>query len=695
MRALTTPVAAAVVLLAGSFFPFPPPLLAEEVSGIGNWTAPPFWSPAPAGVPADGRREEPEAPDRATLPSGALPFFAIAPCRLVDTRGVGSPWVGDWGPPALIAGTARSFAIPTGPCVGIPANAAAYSLNFTVLGEPGAYENAFLTAWPTGSPRPTVSTLNFSSGQLSVNAAVVPAGTDGSVDVLVAAGAHLVLDVNGYYAALGIVSSLTAGASTLTGDVTVAAGTSIALTPSGNTLTISGPSTLPPSGAAGGSLSGSYPSPAIAKGAVSAGSIAAGQVVKSVNAFTDDVTIQGGGGVTVSNASNVVTISAPAGSMILGAPGDTTIIGQGYTEIGPSGIEFWRPTRTSGAVSRVGHTGVWTGTRMLVWGGRDRDTYRNDGDAYDPATDTWTNMASTGAPTARYDHTAVWTGSLMIVWGGIDSSGTYLSTGGEYSPSGTGSWTATQTAGAPSGRAHHTAVWAGSRMIVWGGFAGGTAVLGDGRRYDPSGAGAWLTMTAGPAARFGHAAVWTGSSMIVWGGQDATGTCLGTGSRYSPSTNGWTTIAYNSSWRTNFAAVWTGSRMIVWGGYDLGSVDGFLDSGFSYDPTTDTWSSMSRGGAPSARAGTAAVWAPELNRMIIWGGDGPGWPLGDGALYDPTTNTWSPMTSDGGPGGRVGHTMVWTGSSLVVWGGSADALYLYHGTNTGGIWSRLSIYSKN
>ena len=53
--------------------------------------------------------------------------------------------------------------------------------------------------------------------------------------------------------------------------------------------------------------------------------------------------------------------------------------------------------------------------------------------------DTWT-ASTTGAPAGRYHHTAVWTGSEMIVWGGQDPSG-YFHTGGRYDPS-TDSWTA-------------------------------------------------------------------------------------------------------------------------------------------------------------------------------------------------------------------------------------------------------------
>jgi hypothetical protein len=63
--------------------------------------------------------------------------------------------------------------------------------------------------------------------------------------------------------------------------------------------------------------------------------------------------------------------------------------------------------------------------------------------------DTWTATSTTNAPSARAGHTAVWTGSEMIVWGGGASG--LMNTGGKYNPS-TDSWTATNTTNAPNAR---------------------------------------------------------------------------------------------------------------------------------------------------------------------------------------------------------------------------------------------------
>src|SRR5205807_4509725 len=141
--------------------------------------------------------------------------------------------------------------------------------------------------------------------------------------------------------------------------------------------------------------------------------------------------------------------------------------------------------------------------------------------------------STTNAPIARYLHTAVWTGREMIVWGGRfgDSLGTGLRSGGRYNPR-TDSWTATGGTNAPFRREHHTAIWTGNEMIVWGGRDQLFHILNTGGRYNPS-TDSWTatSTTNGPTARTGHTAVWTDSEMIVWRGIDFSNT-LNTGGRY-------------------------------------------------------------------------------------------------------------------------------------------------------------------
>jgi hypothetical protein len=346
----------------------------------------------------------------------------------------------------------------------------------------------------------------------------------------------------------------------------------------------------------------------------------------------------------------------------------------------------WTSTSTGTNVpsGRRFHTAVWTGSEMIIWGGADcagSGCSLNSGGRYNPSTDSWT-ATSTGAnvPSARESHTAVWTGSKMIIWGGYytDVSTHYLNTGGRYSPS-TDSWTTTGTgANVPTGREAHTAVWTDSEMIVWGGVDASNN-LDTGGRYNPS-TDSWTPTSTGtnvPSGRVNHTAVWTGTEMIVWGGYyyDGSGHYVNTGGRYNPSTNSWTSTSTGANvptGRSVHTAVWTGSEMIIWGGG--------TNTGGRYNPSTDSWTSTSTGAnVPTGRSFHTAVWIDF--EMIIWGG-GSSNPVNTGGRYNLYTNSWTPTsTGTNVPLGRWFHTAVWTGSEMIVWGGQDNSA---NWLNTGG-----------
>jgi hypothetical protein len=127
----------------------------------------------------------------ATPPLG---YFAVTPCRLVDTRNPAGPAGG----PALQPAAQRAF-ILTGSC-GVPAGAKALSVNLTVTQPTAA---GHLTLFPSDVALPFVSSINFAAGQTRANNAIVVLGHDGSSELKVFNAAngtvHFILDVNGYF----------------------------------------------------------------------------------------------------------------------------------------------------------------------------------------------------------------------------------------------------------------------------------------------------------------------------------------------------------------------------------------------------------------------------------------------------------------------------------------------------------------
>lgn len=678
-----------LIALAGAAVP---QLVSAEVAApvLKHWQAPIFWGPGtvarPTGENVSGRHP-------LTVSSTPLPFVALPPCRLVDTRAPAfpAPLGGGFLPPA----TARTY-ILAGVC-NVPANAQAISLNATVTNPAGP---GFLVLWAKGATVPPVSTLAFVGGETVANEAIVPLSVDGGVSVaLGVSGADLILDTNGYYAPLSAVTSLNA----LTGDLTLQAGANTSITPSGNSLTISSSGGLTGVTAGTGiAVSGGPPSPTvlIPPAGIQADRIASGQVVKSVNGAQDAVSIVGNG-VTVSTVGNTVTLSILQGAMMYGPPGDTKLTNAGFIETRAGAVDFWMPTSVVNVPSpRSNHTAVWTGSKMIIWGGLGRTPVQsaitlNTGAIYDPTTDNWTPISTVNAPAARYLHTAVWTGGKMIVWGGLSAwYGSPLQTGGIYDPA-SDTWAPVTVSGAPSARAGHTAVWTGSRMVAWGGSpdTSGTP-LADGGQYDPA-LDSWsaTTMTGGPTARVGHTAVWTGNRMIVWGGQQDAGGLLGDGAVYfpgaTPGTDSWTLTSTvgSPSPRFGHSALWTGTQMLIWAAQGD-------SSGGLYDPLSNVWSPTTLDGAASApqsafypqgKTSFTGVWTG--SRALYWGGD-----LATLVYqYSPATDSWTFPTTTGAPAYRIAPTGVWTGTRFIVWGGQGTGGYL----SSGGQWMPLSLYVKN
>ena len=224
------------------------------------------------------------------------------------------------------------------------------------------------------------------------------------------------------------------------------------------------------------------------------------------------------------------------------------------------GVQSWRGLSDGPLEFTGGRTAVWTGDAMLVWGGEVGDGSHarpDNGAAYDPQTDRWTEL-----PASPYwslaGHSAIWTGREMIVWGGVGTE----DRGAVFDPR-SGTWRA--IAPAPvDGRSGHSAVWTGTEMIVWGGRDG--LPLATGAAYAPD-SDSWRELPPAPiAGRDLHAATWTGEEMIVWGGwmEEA---AVSDGAAYNPVSNTWRELprAPIESAILDSSAVWTGREVVVVG----------------------------------------------------------------------------------------------------------------------------------
>lgn len=285
----------------------------------------------------------------------------------------------------------------------------------------------------------------------------------------------------------------------------------------------------------------------------------------------------------------------------------------------------------------------------------------------------WEKRASFGP--GRIFHSAIWTYSEMIVWGG-GSEHQFYNSGGIYDPV-KNAWRATSLEGAPSGRWGHAAVWTGKEMIIWGGRSSFSPNQHhrDGAIYDPRD-DKWrpMSMDGAPEARSQMAAVWTGEELIVWGGWGDDGKCPAVGGTYNLRSDRWTELPVQNAPgpRIEPAAVWTGREMIVWGGLLQGEREA-IGTGARYNPETRQWTQLPAKGAPAAARGHQAVWTG--SEMIVWGGSNltaenlTNIGLKSGGRFSPEKNEWRSLEAPAAVDGRLYYAGAWTGSELLAWGG--------------------------
>jgi hypothetical protein len=310
------------------------------------WQAPLYWQAQKAG----SERTRNAVAEAATLPGSANPlvFVATTPCRVVDTR-ASQGFPGAFGAPSLAGGASRTVPMQTSPTCAIPGAAQAYSLNITVV-PPGPL--GFLTAYPTGQPLPLAATVNSPQGFIVGNAAIVPAGLNGSIDVYALEPTDVVIDINGYYAGLsGAANNTALGAGTLasntSGSFNTAAGSG-ALTnnTTGSYNTASGSSSLPVNttgsfNTAVGALALQFnttgsSNTALGYGALDLNNNGLGNTAIGYNALASNAT--GSNNLAIGNAAGMNVGSGNSGNILIASPGSSA--DQGVIRIGAPGNQI-------------------------------------------------------------------------------------------------------------------------------------------------------------------------------------------------------------------------------------------------------------------------------------------------------------------------------------------------------------------
>jgi hypothetical protein len=128
--------------------------------------------------------------------TGALNFYTVPPCRLLDTRAA----PGVYGGPAVPPHGQRVIVV-AGHC-GVSPTAKALSVNVTVANAAGA---GHLVFFPGNATPGGASTINFSSGQTRANNAVLMLASSGTGTLALLnstaseAAEQVLIDVNGYF----------------------------------------------------------------------------------------------------------------------------------------------------------------------------------------------------------------------------------------------------------------------------------------------------------------------------------------------------------------------------------------------------------------------------------------------------------------------------------------------------------------
>jgi hypothetical protein len=250
---------------------------------------------------------------------------------------------------------------------------------------------------------------------------------------------------------------------------------------------------------------------------------------------------------------------------------------------------------------------IWTGAEVLVWDGSNRDEatgkviYGGRGAAYNPATDRWRPLPRSPLTNRTWSIQA-WTGSQLLVVAGScgDSGEIRCQDGAAYDPV-ANTWTPIPALAGGALASEAAAAWTGSELIIWSSTTSqdGLRIRNAARAYNPR-SRRWRTLPPAPITpRRLAAAVWAGDRLLVWGGlRHLPGGRLAypdDGAAYDPRSNRWQMLPKAPvPGRALPLTVWTGDRAIFIGGLnagdrlrtDRGNITAVTEQGAAYHPVS-------------------------------------------------------------------------------------------------------------
>jgi len=318
------------------------------------------------------------------------------------------------------------------------------------------------------------------------------------------------------------------------------------------------------------------------------------------------------------------------------------------------GSGTWAPTRTLN-FPRIGHTATLLANgQVLVAGGEDsQGNHIASAELYNPASGTWTVTGSLAAP--RIDHTAtLLTNGEVLVAGGV--SNTYTASAELYNPL-TGQWTITGSMTTPRAFAGAALLKNGQVLMAGGSNTDGTSNT-TAELYDPA-TGKWTATTSMPSNHTSPATLLPSGKVLVAGGG---------GVVYDPSTRQWTATG------ALYYALTGGSATLLTNGDVLAYGDKFsCYAAQLYNPSANTWARTMGQCGNSISNGPLVLLA---TGKVLLAGDlitysGHTSPTARCALYDPSTNTWTP-TGSLLQATRRTATLLFNGKVLAVGGTDAE-----------------------